>query len=132
MRRSILLSLLIAGTLSLPAQADDLSQWQFGDGEVVSWGDVEALRSRIFETFDKDGDGALDTDEYTAFDKARSEAAKDSQSSFLLRSVAGLSRANIDSNLDGLVTSSEMDAALREWFASKDTDGDGFLKKGTF
>jgi len=132
MRRSSLLSLLFVGTLAIPAQAEDLSQWNIGNGDTVTWGDMEALRSRVFETFDADGDGALNADEYTAYDKARAEAAKDSQNSFLLRAVSGLSRANMDSNLDGLVTRSEMDTALREWFATKDKDGDGVLKKGTF
>ncbi|MCP4821847.1 MAG: hypothetical protein GY883_21900 [Shimia sp.] len=132
MRRSTLLSLLVAGTFALPATAEDISQWSFGDGENVMWGDIENFRSRIFETFDLDGDGALNTDEYTAFDKARAEAANNSQSSIVLRAVAGMSRSNIDSNLDGLVTRSEMDTALRAWFASKDKDGDGILIKGTF
>jgi Ca2+-binding EF-hand superfamily protein len=132
MLRSILSSCLVAGALAGPVLAEDLSQWSFGADGTITLGDIQDLRTRIFETFDADGDGALNTTEYTAFDKARAEAAKQSQSSFLLRSVGGMSRQHIDTNLDGMVTRSEMDAALLGWFNSVDKNRDGLIAKGEY
>ncbi|WP_054000617.1 EF-hand domain-containing protein [Shimia sp. SK013] len=125
-------SCLVAGAVAGPVLAEDLSQWSFGTESAITLGDVQSLRIRIFKTFDADGDGALNTDEYTAFDKARAEAAKQSHSSFLLRSVTGMSRGNIDTNLDGMVTRSEMEAALLGWFNSVDKNGDGLITKGEY
>ncbi|MBO9476650.1 EF-hand domain-containing protein [Shimia sp. R11_0] len=119
-------SLLAAPTL---AAADD---WDMDADGTITWAEVEETRKRIFETFDKDGDGALDNAEYTAFDEARAAEAESNPTSLAKRAVAGLSRANTDLNLDGRVTRAEMDTAMRAWFDNIDKDGDGVITKGEY
>ncbi|WP_294227291.1 hypothetical protein [uncultured Shimia sp.] len=132
MRRTLALASLLACTSAFTAQASDISSWSFGSGGTIAWTDVEELRISIFETFDTDGDGELNTEEYTAFDKARTEAAGKDASSLLLRAVSGLGRENTDLNLDGSVTRSEMETALRTWFERVDTNKDGVITKGEY
>ncbi|TCL00388.1 EF hand domain-containing protein [Shimia isoporae] len=132
MKPTLIAASIIAGVLALPAHAEDLSKWEFGINGNLTWDDVQSLRIKIFETFDADGDGALNSEEYTTFDKARREAANNTDSSFLLRSVDGMSRQYMDANLDGKVTRAEMDQALNTWFASVDKDADGIITKGNF
>ncbi len=132
MQRTLVLASFLACTSAVSAQASDISSWSFGSGDTITWSDVEELRKTIFETFDTDGDGALDTDEYTAFDKARAEAAGKDASSLLLRAVSGLGRENTDLNLDGSVTRSEMETALRTWFERVDANKDGVITKGEY
>ncbi|MFY0662644.1 MAG: EF-hand domain-containing protein [Shimia sp.] len=132
MRRTLVLASFLACTSAVSAQASDISSWNFGSGDTITWGDVEELRKTIFETFDADGDGALSNEEYTAFDKSRAEAAGKDASSLLLRAVSGLGRENTDLNLDGSVTRSEMETALRSWFDRIDRDKDGVITKGEY
>ncbi len=132
MRFSLVAACVLTFATTSPAMATDISDWEFGADGTISWTDVEALRKRIFETFDADGDGALSNEEYTAFDKARSDAAQSGASSLLLRAVTGLGRENTDLNLDGSVTRSEMETALRAWFEHIDTNKDGVIIKGEY
>ncbi len=132
MQRTLVLASFLACTSAITAQASDISGWSFGSGDTIAWSDVEELRKTIFETFDTDGDGALSNEEYTAFDKARAEAADKDASSLLLRAVSGLGRENTDLNLDGSVTRSEMETALRTWFERVDTNKDGVITKGEY
>ena len=132
MQRTLVLASLLACASAFTAQASDISSWSFGSGDTIAWSDVEELRKTIFETFDADGDGALNSDEYTAFDKARAEAAEKDASSLLLRAVSGLGRENTDLNLDGSVTRSEMETALRTWFERVDANKDSVITKGEY
>ncbi len=132
MRRSLVLAGFLACTTAFTAQAADISSWSFGSDGTITWADVEELRKTIFETFDTDGDGALSNEEYTAFDKARAEAADKDASSLLLRAVSGLGRENTDLNLDGSVTRSELETALRSWFERVDANNDGVINKGEY
>ncbi len=132
MRRSLVLAGFLACNSAFTAQAADISSWSFGSDGTITWADVAELRKTIFETFDADGDGALSNKEYTAFDKARSDAAQSGASSLLLRAVTGLGRENTDLNLDGSVTRSELETALRSWFERVDTNKDGVIAKGEY
>jgi Ca2+-binding EF-hand superfamily protein len=132
MQRSLVLAGFLACTSAFTAQAADISSWSFGSDGTITWADVEELRKTIFETFDADGDGALSNEEYTNFDKARAEAAGKDASSLLLRAVSGLGRENTDLNLDGSVTRSELETALRSWFERVDTNKDGVIAKGEY
>jgi len=132
MRRSLVLASFLACSTAFTAQAADISSWSFGSDGTITWSDVEELRKTIFKTFDADGDGALSNEEYTAFDNARAEAADKDASSLLLRAVAGLGRENTDLNLDGSVTRSELETALRSWFERVDTNKDGVITKGEY
>lgn len=132
MRRSLVLAGFLACSTAFTAHAADLSSWSFGTDGTITWTDVEKLRKTIFESFDTDGDGALSNEEYTAFDKARAEAAGKDASSLLLRAVSGLGRENTDLNLDGTVTRSELETALRTWFERVDANKDGVITKGEY
>ena len=132
MRRTFALASFLALSSAASAQASDISSWSFGSGDTIAWSDVEELRKTIFETFDVDSDGELNSEEYTAFDKARAEAADKDASSLLLRAVSGLGRENTDLNLDGSVTRSELETALRTWFERVDANKDGVITKGEY
>lgn len=132
MQRSLILAGFLACTTALSAQAADISNWSLGAEGSITWNDVAELRKTIFVTFDTNTDGALSNEEYTAFDKARAEAADKDASSLLLRAVSGLGRENTDLNLDGSVTRSEMETALRSWFEQVDANKDGVITKGEY
>ena len=134
MKRLLATVLLTVTTTASPLWAEtvDISGWSFGTDGTITWNDVEALRRQIFETFDADGDGALNSEEYTNFDHARAAAADADASSLLLRAVSGLGRNNTDANLDGSVSRMEMEDALRAWFTRVDQDNDGVISKGEY
>ncbi len=125
-------AMLVATTTAHASETAFLEVWDMDADGKVTMREVDEMRIAIFETFDKDGDGALNSEEYTAFDKARGDAAKDSNSPLLKRAVHGLRRESMDTNLDGMVTRNDMSAALRDWFMSHDKDKDGVLTDGDF
>ncbi|MGX9351815.1 EF-hand domain-containing protein [Shimia sp. W99] len=124
----------IAMTASLAMAADTsfLEDWDLDADGGVTWAELEQLRRNIFDTFDADGDGALNSAEYTEFDHARAAAAEASGHPIAKRAVHGLAREGFDKNLDGMVTREEFETALREWFEKHDGNKNGILEKGDF
>lgn len=131
---AIALTVALSAVLS-PVQADDsnfLVDWDLDADGTVTWAELQSLRRQIFETFDKDGDGALDSAEYTEFDKARAAAAAQTGSPLARRAVHGFARDRFDKNLDGKVTREEFEQALREWFTANDGNKNGSLEPGDY
>ena len=125
-------ALVLVASQSFAADTNFMENWDLDNDGVVTWSDLQHLQRRIFETFDTDGDGALNSAEYTEFDKARAAAAESSGNPIALRAVNGLSRDRFDRNLDGQVTRDEFETALREWFTRHDGNKDGVLGAGDF
>lgn len=132
MRTPLICSALLAAafTAATPAMANE--EWDLDADGTITWVEMEEMRKRTFETFDKDQDGKLDNAEYTAFDEARAKAAEENPTSLSKRAVLGLGRGTTDLNLDGFVTRDEMNTRLREWFSSIDKNGDGVITKGEY
>ncbi|MEP2530128.1 hypothetical protein [Shimia sp.] len=127
-----LAALAVAGTQAGAAGPDFLDDWDLDANGGVTWEELIELRKHIFETFDKDGDGALNNAEYTEFDKARAATAERTGAPLALRAVHGFGRNNFDTNLDGKVTRDEFEAGLRRWFSANDKNGDGILAPGDY
>lgn len=99
--------------------------WDLDADKRVTATEIEERLSNVFGQFDKDGDGALNAEEYDAFDKARDAEAAEHGTSLALRAVTGLSRGFTDTNYDGMVTREELLSTGRNWFNSMDRNGDG-------
>ncbi|MDG4884539.1 EF-hand domain-containing protein [Mesorhizobium sp. WSM4884] len=76
----------------------------------------EARREKAFMAADTDGDGKVSLAEWTAFQEKR-KAKGDPAKAF----------ARMDTNKDGFVDKSELDAFLAKRFARIDKNGDGVL-----
>ena len=127
-----LTALALVANQSLAADTSFMENWDLDEDGVVTWTELEKLQRKIFEAFDADGDGALNSEEYTAFDHARSAAAEKSGHPVAKRAVHGFSRDQFDKNLDGKVTRDEFETEMRDWFMSLDGNKDGVLGVGDF
>ena len=127
-----LAAIVLLAAQSASAASDFPGNWDLDDNGGVTWAELEQLRVRIFETFDKNGDGALDSAEYTEFDKARAETATQTGAPLARRAVNGFARDRFDTNLDGKVTRDEFETGLRQWFTALDKNGDGILAPGDY
>ncbi|MBO9472899.1 hypothetical protein J7413_05050 [Shimia sp. R10_1] len=132
MRITLISSALVSLGLGFSSPALAADSWDLDADGTITWAEMEDMRKRTFETFDTNQDGKLDNAEYSAFDDARAQNAKDHPSSLSNRAVLGLGRGTMDINLDGDVTRDEMTTRLREWFTSMDKDGDNILTKGEY
>ncbi len=112
--------------------AETYHLWDLDADKSVTAAEVEERLGNVFGQFDKDGDGALNAEEYDAFDKAREAEAAEHGTSMALRAVTGLSRGFTDTNFDGMVTREELLAAGRKWFSSMDRNGDGQIDAQDF
>lgn len=114
------------------SQGTEFKLWDLDTDKRVTMTEIERRLGAVFSQFDKDGDGALNAEEYDAFDKLRDEEAAKHGTSLSLRAVAGLSRGFTDTNFDGKVTREELLNAGREWFTSMDRNGDGQIDAQDF
>jgi len=124
--------LFLLATQAGAADASFLEDWDLDSDGVITLEELEKFRGKVFQTFDTNQDGVLDSAEYTVFDQARADAAEKNPSALLQRAVNGLSRTSTDLNLDGQVTREEFAQALLAWFRSHDRDNDGVLSPGDF
>ena len=106
--------------------------WDLDQDNRVTWSEIENRLLGVLATYDKDGDGALNNDEYDAFDAAREAEAAEHGTSLARRAVGGLSRGMTDKNYDGLVTREELLETGRNWFTSMDRNGDGQIDANDF
>ena len=112
--------------------AETYQLWDSDADKHVTAAEVEERLGNVFGQFDKDGDGALNAEEYDAFDKAREDEAAKHGTSLALRAVTGLARGSTDKNYDGMVTREELLTAGRNWFNSMDRNGDGQIDSQDF
>ncbi|SHK28175.1 EF hand [Shimia gijangensis] len=122
----------LAGSPVLSSETASSQLWDLDANNRVTMTEVEQRLSAIMSKYDKDGDGALNAQEYDAFDKAREEEAAKHGTSLALRAVTGLSRGYVDTNFDGLVTREELMAAGRKWFNGMDRNNDGQIDDQDF
>lgn len=134
-----LLPFVLAAALAAPfsasvalAETAEFRLWDLDQDKRVTLTEIENRLLAVMAQFDKDGDGALNNEEYDAFDAAREAEAKEHNTSLSLRAVGGLSRGNVDSNFDGMVTREELLEAGRRWFTQMDRNGDGQIDANDF
>lgn len=134
MSRLLTLSLtaLLAGSPVLVSAEATYQLWDLDANKSVTMAEIEQRLGAVMTQFDKDGDGALNAQEYDAFDKQREEEAAKHGTSLALRAVTGLSRGYVDTNFDGMVTREELLAAGRKWFSGMDRNGDGQIDSQDF
>ena len=122
-------SLAIAQETTAPSE---FHLWDLDEDKIVTLTELENRLLAVFTQYDKDGDGALDTEEYNAFDAGREAEAAKHKTSLTLRAVTGLSRGYTDTNFDGRVTRDELLSAGREWFNGMDRNKDGQIDAQDF
>lgn len=140
MPRKVSLSLVTAFVVPLSASAlladttevTEFRLWDLDKDKRVTLTEIENRLLAVISQYDKDGDGALNNEEYDAFDAAREAEAKEHKTSLTLRAVGGLSRGMVDTNYDGKVTREELLEAGRRWFTSMDRNGDGQIDANDF
>lgn len=118
--------------VATPVLSESFRLWDLSEHNTITAPVLQQRISAIFVEFDKDGDGALDSAEYDAFDAARKAEAEEHKTSMALRAQTGLSRSQTDLNFDGKVTREEMAEAVRNWFTSMDRNGDGQIDDSDF
>ncbi|PSL21177.1 EF-hand domain-containing protein [Shimia abyssi] len=125
-------ALALVATQATATDASFLENWDLDDDGGVTWTELEDLQRKIFSTYDIDGDGALNSEEYTAFDKDRAATAEATGDAHHRLAVHGMARNRFDTNLDGLVTFEEFQTGLRNWFNKNDGNKNGILESGDY
>lgn len=108
-----------------------LKKWDLDGDEALSLEEATAKRKQIFEAFDQDGNGTLDSGEYDAFDAAR-KAGSDGTGAALGDVNDGFSRSFNDIDGDGQVSNTEFLKQSEAWFGVTDRDANGFLNPDEF
>lgn len=122
----------VAVAQTTTTQPTEFRLWDLDQDKRVTLTEIENRLLAVFTEFDKNGDGALDTEEYNAFDAAREAEAAEHKTSLSLRAVTGLSRGYTDTNFDGRVTREELLEAGRNWFNGMDRNNDGQIDAQDF
>lgn len=112
-----------------------IENWDLdGDGQVTLEEATER-RGDIFLTFDSNEDGVLDAEEHDMFDEARAtDMAENGQGMGKGRNnpANGMMRDVTDADGDGQVSREEFMAAVPDWFARMDRNGDGVVTTDDF
>lgn len=123
---------ILVASPALASEPETFRLWDLDEDSRVTAIEIEERLIAVFRQFDKDGDGALNNEEYDAFDKLREDEAAEHGTSLSLRAVTGLSRGYTDANFDGKVTREELLTVGQNWFNSMDRNGDGQIDAQDF
>lgn len=141
MRKALLACALVA--VALPALAEDrqpgahfIESWDVDGNGAVSLEDIATRRGDVFYTFDADENGALDAEEYIAFDAARAQDMDANgghgNGNGLRRASEGMTLGFNDTDRNGEVSREEFLERSAVWLAMLDRNDDGSVTNADF
>ncbi|MCB1508079.1 MAG: EF-hand domain-containing protein [Hyphomicrobiaceae bacterium] len=109
--------------------------WDLDQNGTVTLEEAEQRRGDVFLSFDADGNGVLDAEEYAVFDEARASDAQQHGTGMGRggqRAQEGMTLAYNDTDVNGEVTREEFLARTADWLALIDRNGDGAVTAEDF
>ncbi|MEX0431498.1 EF-hand domain-containing protein [Spiribacter insolitus] len=123
------------GDAPLPPGERFLGVWDLNGNGTATLDELQTMRGRVFDSFDRNGDGVLDESEYVAFDDARAgdvEGYEGENRELMQRITDGMSLSVSDADGDGVVQREEFLVGAEDWLRDLDTNGDGVITAADF
>jgi hypothetical protein len=112
-----------------------VENWDLNEDGKVTLAEATERRDDVFVTFDVDDNGVLSPEEHDLFDEARANDMKENgmgHGKGRNNPANGMLRKFTDANNDGSVTHQEFMAAVPDWFARMDKNGDSVVTVDDF
>lgn len=112
-----------------------VQNWDLDQDGAVTAAEAAEHRGDVFLTFDANGDGFLDAEEYVLFDEARAqdmEGQGGNGRGAMQRAADGMKLQNNDTDADGKVSRDEFVGNAAGWIADIDRNGDGVVTTADF
>ena len=142
MRTPMISALVLLPFLAAPLAAQQgqpgahfIENWDLDENGSVTIEEATQKRSDIYDMFDQDESGALDSAEYDLFDETRQADMAENAGGHRghMRGVdQAMKREVNDLNADGVVTKEEFLSGVPAWFGTMDRDGDNLITTSDF
>ena len=112
-----------------------LENWDMDGNGAVSLEEIMERREIVFNMFDNDQNGALDSEEYVIFDETRASDMENNAGGHGKggdRMQEGLTFGFNDIDTDGRVSKEEFLSNSAAWVAQIDRNGDGMITSADF